>query len=648
MRKGLVAMCAVAVSGCTLEAATRGISGHQVLEAFNGANAPADAGNPDFPACTRLANSIAADELANVYDTPAALDVLRARGVPRALTDATRCVARRQSLQQSDQSCFTCLFGGGADAGVGCANGLVFPPPPALDQPDVDAWKVERDVERVQAGLQRAVRAMAQTCTVLTGPDTADESPLERAWGGARESLMHYQHDRPLTVHPDDRPVNAWVLSGGAANGAFSAGAAWWLLQQREACGATCTNDHVDFVSAASTGTLIATIAKNYFRPGASQADRKTAIDDLSERYTCSANADLYCEQDVSLYDLFFNPTAPKRGLIDFVGVRNLVKSKTGDLAHGIRTAPEQFASTVDYQSGAVVHFSSSRIESQTAWWEALEGSFVEPLAAEPVSRIGLFKGTWLDGGVRSGLPISTPLRRGADRAVVFVNSPFEGIPRPRMRNVGDIVFRSIELFSLQPILGELAEAEEEKVLTRQGEKERCLDRLGFDHAADAADLERRCSIDLALPSSCEVARTTMPRWAVNTRAPKSMDVTQPPKSGLERLQSPYEGSWLFLPTDLRNSWQASLRPTPGHQSPVEWKDLNATGYTFDPNSMWNLFVVGALVANERCEEVKATLNWHLTCQSEAQVHNALSVLRKHFEAAGCGTKPSAIPRCAP
>jgi hypothetical protein len=136
--------------------------------------------------------------------------------------------------------------------------------------------------------------------------------------------------------------------------------------------------------------------------------------------------------------------------------------------------------------------------------------------------------------------------------------------------------------------------------------------------------------------------------WVVNIWAPKSMDVTQPPKSGLERLQSPYEGSWLFLPTDLRNSWQASLRPTPGHQSPVEWKDLNATGYTFDPNSMWNLFVVGALVANERCEEVKATLNWHLTCQSEAQVHNALSVLRKHFEAAGCGTKPSAIPRCAP
>ncbi len=649
MRFGVAVACAVWVCGCSLEAATRSISGHDVLKAFNGASAPDDAGSPDFPACTRLANGIAADELAQVYDTARALEVMDGGEVPKALTDATRCVARRQSLQQSDQPCFACLFGtAGADVGVPCTHHLVFPPPPPLVQQDPSAWKQERDVERVQAGLQRAVRSMAQTCTVLSGPDTADESPLERAWTGARESLMRYQRARPLTVHPDDRPVNAWVLSGGAANGAFSAGAVWWLLQQREACGAPCANDRVDLLSGASTGTLIATIAKNYFRPGATIAERKTAIDDLSDKYTCSANADLYCEQNVTLYDLFFNPAASKRGLIDFVGVRQLVKEKTGDLAHGIRSGPEQFASTVDYQSGSVFHFSSSRIESQTAWWGALEGSFVEPLAAEPVSRVGLRKGTWLDGGVRSGLPISTPLRRGADRAVVFVNTPFDGIPRPRMRNVGDIVFRSIELFSLQPILGELAEAEEEKVLTRQSEKERCLERLGFDHAADASDLERRCSLDLALPASCEVAKTTLPRWSVNASAPKAIQVTQPPRSGLDRLQSPYEGSWLFLPTELRNSWQASLHPAPGHQAPVEWKDLNATGYTFDPNSMWNLFAVGALVANERCEEVKATLNWHLTCQGEAKVHEALRAQRTQFEAKRCGQKSSAIPACAP
>jgi hypothetical protein len=62
---------------------------------------------------------------------------------------------------------------------------------------------------------------------------------------------------------------------------------------------------------------------------------------------------------------------------------------------------------------------------------------------------------------------------------------------------------------------------------------------------------------------------------------------------------------------------------------------------------MWNLFVVGALVANERCEEVKATLNWHLTCQPEKKAHEALAAQRKQFEARGCGQKSSAISACA-
>ncbi len=628
----VVTLLGVGLSGCV--GITKCISSDLVLDQFNAAGSAGDAGSPAFATCTRLATAIAEDSLADVYDTPHALDALSVDGGAQALAEATRCVAQRQGAQTTDRACFACLFGvPAADAGVACAHSLTFPTAPTTT--DDAAWKVERDVERVQHGLQRMVRAMAQTCTVLTGPGTAEESPLERAWARATQNLMTYQRDRPLSVHPNNRPVSAWVLSGGAANGAFSAGAVWWLLHLHQQCEA-CRGDQVDLLSAASTGTLIAALTKNYFRAGASADDRQLALDDLVHGYTCSSNADLYCKQKVSLFDLLFNDAAPKRGLIDFNGVRSLLTAKIGTLDEAIRRAPEQFASTVDYQSGDVFHFSSAQIESKDAWAQALEASIVEPLAAEPVSAIGGRKGTWIDGGVRSGLPLMTPLRRGADRAVVFVNSPFESVPKPRMKNAGEIIFRSIDLFSFQPLLGELAQAEQEKVLKRQGEKERCLDRLGFDTASDAAAIERRCSGERG------------PRLLTAVRVrPSGAPVTQPGTPVLDRLASPYLGTWLFVPTELKNSWQASLRVAPGKSGEVEWKDIGSAGYTFDPNAMWNLFVVGALVANEHCEEINATLGWHLPCPGlESPVHEALKGVRAAFEANKCGQKSLEIPAC--
>jgi hypothetical protein len=208
------------------------------------------------------------------------------------------------------------------------------------------------------------------------------------------------------------------------------------------------------------------------------------------------------------------------------------------------------------------------------------------------------------------------------------------------MHNAAEIGLRAIDLFSLQPILGELAQAEAERVLKRQGEKDRCLERLGFDGAgALAVDVEHRCSKETAQPGLAPLALT---------RSRVMGPVTVPATWAMDRIEDSYQSSWLFMPTELKPSWQGSLRPAPGHAQ-VDLRELGAAGYQFDPNEMWNLFVVGAYTAFERCEELKATLGWHYSCSSdEAEVKAQLGLLRHNFEARGCGAKSLEVKSCAP
>jgi predicted acylesterase/phospholipase RssA len=625
----MLGLAVVGLALCGCQGITRLINSDLLLSEFNSPSDPTDAGSVD---CTQLTFATLEDTIADVYDTAGALAPLHDADdrVAGKLSAATGCVARAQAQQADDQACFDCLFGT-----VSCADSLRFPPVPTGVDPA--AWQQERDVQRLQFGLSRAVRTVANTCLITRGPDTVGPEQLQVAWARGVQQLLAYQQARPRTVRDGAAPVTAWVLAGGSANGAFSAGAVWWLLNLREACpGGGCAGDRVDLLGGASTGTLISTIAKNYFNPGVDQLERGIAMKDLVSKYTCSTNGALYCAQGVSVYDLVFNPKARARGLINFNGVRALLREKTGDLKTHIRSAPEMFASTVDFESGQVFHESSAQISSREAWAQALEASIVEPLLAEPVKQIGKRKGTWIDGGVRSGLPLSAALRRGADRAVVFVNGPFQGISKP-MPNGASIALRAIDLFSLQPILGELAEAEAERGLKRLGEKDRCLERLGFDQAgAGAVDIEHRCSRATALPGARGLAR-----------AAKSMGpVTVPSTPVLDRIEDAYRSSWVFMPTALQPGWQASLVPLPGRPT-VEWKDIGAAGYTFDPNQMWNLFVVGAFTAFERCEELNATLSWHLSCpKDEAAVHAQLKLLRAGFEADKCGSASLAVSAC--
>lgn len=612
------------------------ITGKAVLGVFNAPGKPQPVA---FATCEERIPDEVLELLADVYDTPGALarvDPARAPKAPAQLADATLCLRAASRLPGgSGKACLDCLFDG-----TGCPSpdaSLGFAAPPPLESTDPVAWHAERDVHRLQEHLAALLISVNQHCLVNGQAEVslgARERLIENFTLGLRD-LLAYQARRDLR-RAVDRPVVAWVLAGGSANGAFSAGAAWWLLQQHQACGPACARDRVDILGGASTGSLIATLVKKYFYgvETGSAAIRAQAFSLLTDNYTCTVNQELYCVQDTRLAQLLGAEGDAPRGLISFDGVRALL-ARNVPLGE-VRAHPEQFASTVEFLEGRVAHVSSAEAASEVDWVRAIEASIVQPFLAEPVGEVRGQRGVWIDGGVRSGLPLSTPLRRGADRALVFVNTALDGVPKASLPNAAAVAFRALDLFSLQPIVGELASSELEVVLKRQQEKARCLSRLGYaTSGARAVELEGRCSRSSAAPLSVE---DPMPRLE---RDGALRCASAPSHTTLAGLDDAYASSWLFMPQTLPDFGDLAI-------GKADWSTLAAVGYQFEPNAMWNLFVLGALVAQQRCVELNDTLSWHLPaqCSERGAVVAALRTLRARFEANGCGKKTPQLRDC--
>jgi hypothetical protein len=180
------------------------------------------------------------------------------------------------------------------------------------------SWQAEQDAQRFLVNLRGAVHAIAAYYEVAqVVPIDSNSAPIRAGLQDGLQAYAAYQRARHVQRELD-HPVTTFVLSGGAANGAFSAGAAWWLLSRLDQCKADaeagrlsarqCVDDHVVMVAGSSTGALISLMVKDYFvsaGPAASsQPWRRRALDQLRDAYVCSSNGALYCATDTGLGDL--------------------------------------------------------------------------------------------------------------------------------------------------------------------------------------------------------------------------------------------------------------------------------------------------------------------------------------------------------
>lgn len=383
------------------------------------------------------------------------------------------------------------------------------------------------------------------------------------------------------------KPRNALVLGGGAANGAFSAGAVHRLLRILGDCKKVATADggcgdvKIDFVSGTSTGSLIGTLVDVFHTSGRQDDARKLLV----SNYTCSVASQLYCRHSTWTTRLFTN----LRGLVKFDGIELKLKEAISP-ADG-ENGTELVTVAVDYASSDVFAISDQdpadlmplgkppnpyedRIQGRI---QGVLASIVEPVLGEPVTWIpsskGPIKGAFMDGGVRSYVPLVQAAMRGAERVAVFSNSGVETGHDDPPKNAGDILLRTLDLFVTQHGVGEVQQAELLAVARRFGEYNVCMDRLEDSIKDD--------------PTRAEV----------NAFCERRGSAFEPPVIGLEQAAPAWLGPARF--SQVATSWRTSWVFKPETGLP------HASAYDFNPIVMRPMFLGGVKVFQQRCDEMR-------------------------------------------
>ncbi|MFP2900457.1 patatin-like phospholipase family protein [Corallococcus sp. 4LFB] len=357
------------------------------------------------------------------------------------------------------------------------------------------AWGVPQPVQSLSVASPAVEEVDAQRFLANTlgiGPSLAAlqqslEVPLTRevlAQGIQKGAASAAAYVRARSWRRDlQRPSNAVVLSGGGANGAFSAGAIWRLLGILEQCRGKpapegCGDARIDLAAGTSTGALISTLVDLFHTPGQEANARKQ----LLGNYTCTVESDLYCVNSTWLWNL----AEDTRGLVRFDGIYSkLDQFIQPEMLHN---GTELVSVSVDFQTGDVFSVSdqdpadfkagASDKLRKGGMTNAIVASIAEPVLSNPVgvlpSAAGDRTGTYYDGGVRSGLPLLQAVQRGAERVLVISTGGANPSPSADPKNAMSVLMRTIDLFVAQPRVGEVQQAELLAVTRRLGEYNVC------------------------------------------------------------------------------------------------------------------------------------------------------------------------------
>lgn len=549
-----------------------------LLEQLNGTSAP-EPGAPRVKLATRVAR-LAKGHMADAYVDPRRVGgwLRAAGGAPAPLLALVRCLAGEGSFDPAP--CYADFMAQAASGAFGLPR-----PPASLDairsreSPEAGA---ELDAERFLANA-RALAASLATLEKLAGRGRLPEADLSEGLAEGTRRAAEYV-ERRSWHRSVQRPTTALVMSGGAANGAFSAGVVWRLMEVLSSCRAApaggCPGAGIDLVAGTSTGTLIGLTVDLHSTAGHEAQGR----DLLVQSYTCSVNSDLYCVNDEWDWAL----AGSLKGLVRFDGVKAKIESQVP--AEVAANQTEMVAVSVDFETGDLRAQSDQDPEDRgpdAARVDAALASIVEPVLAEPVAELARDgagqRGTFLDGGVRSGLPLLEAVSRGAERVLVLSTSRIDPDPVAPPRNALKILMRTIDLLSGQPRISEVQLGELAAAQRRMLEYTACQERL------------RPLTAEPRKPGKPAPGPRTPPQAEVESFCQRS-ERFHPPPVGVEAAAPGWMGP-AFLP-QVASSWRTTwiFRP--------EEEVATAEGYAFDPAVMRRLFELGAVTFQRRCREI--------------------------------------------
>jgi len=461
------------------------------------------------------------------------------------------------------------------------------------------------DAARLSAGLELAAIDVAQLIDEEVVTFDQAVRGLDRALDEAAAYLTARRW-RPTV----DSPTLGLSVKGGASSGVYSAGVTWrvltmleryrdWRRNNASHAGIPADAARFDLAAGTSAGAIIAA-AVDLFHQDACVIDPKaTAIradraltpgpaylagrlpatgpvcQDYARRilatvFTCVDQGTLYCVDSRPIWAV----ADEQKGLMEFDGLRELIARYIGPLAP--TNAMELVLTTVDFRWGelyvqtdqdpsTVFQPPAGAIATDKTMADvhaSIEASFVLPFIAWPVEELRIAgadpgrRGVYLDGGIKSEIPIISLAQRGAQKTLVVGSAPPRITPTKPQTSALEIAARYLDVS-----LSAVTESEWNAVVPvadyiETFERAACMELLDGDTTGGTFAAGAFCGGDLA--AACGAT---------------------PRSRSFDRLG-------IFRREDIDPS----------------------IGYTFDPIQMRRLFDAGAAAARANCRELATFL----------------------------------------
>lgn len=460
---------------------------------------------------------------------------------------------------------------------------------------DVDAESVAvlADYVRFRTSVLRAVGAAGALLDERFATMGEATRGAQRAFEDSARYLEARRWRREI-----DRPVTGLVVKGGAATGIYSAGVVWVALNILDACvkQGVCDRGSAGFalMSGTSTGaTIVGAVDKFQTALAAPNGDTASALRLYEQWYLCSSMDSLYCVRNGSAINLARGEGAAKDAvqdsMLDFIPLAKKIEGNYG--CGEMNNRSELVLNAVDFRTGRLYSLSDQDRSTLRAPWDvtkAIVSSAALPfivrpiydLPVDPLADAGNF--AYLDGGIRSELPVLSLVRRGVERVlVVSSDASVLGEAAP-ISNATDMAIRYIGVSTGGITEAEIEHARSRAEADRLAEHEACSDFLKkHDQGAilhgrsplctGVCDRDAVCSGDFA--HACDRV------------------VALRPIEGTPHNAEVVEKTWR-----MTNVWRDERR-VPG-----------LPGYAFDPAEQRRLMLAGAEAARQKCEAIAESL----------------------------------------
>ena len=457
--------------------------------------------------------------------------------------------------------------------------------------PNVDAIEQLEDYVRFSVALSQAGKAAADLVTERF-------AALDDATAGATAAFDHsakYLTDRNWKRRWDQH-VTGLVVKGGAATGIFSAGVVWVALNVVRECtrAKLCDPSTTGFSMASGTSTGATIVAASdifdtALRNG-DDAAREKAIRDYLHWYSCSSMNDLYCVRNQPAFNLVRGAGGRadevQDSMLDFDGLAGKIEDNyhCSEMSNGM----ELILNTVDFRTGRLYSLSDQDPQTLLAPWDVAKAVvssaalpfIVRPtyhLPVDPLNGAGNF--AYLDGGIRSELPLLALVRRGVERLLVVSSGSSVTDDEGPIPNALGMATRYIDISTGGVTEAEIDHAKSRATASRLAEYELCTSLLRHDRTCKVGtkarplctghcDYEALCAGDFAHACQRDTKRKTM-----------------------------RDNEWVVDQTfHMTSVWRNEDRVAGLH------------GYSFKPTEQRRLILAGAEAARSQCTQIAAAL----------------------------------------